>query len=253
MITKLGAQLYTIRQSLTNEAAVAAAFAKLKALGYDEIQTAGFCGLPVKTFARLAADAGLTVCGTLCDFDAMIADVDKTLEEHVLLGTKNIGVSIMPAHYRDTEAHVDDFIDKAMRFAEAIGKHGCRFTYHNHDFEFRKFGEKRVIDRMVERFDPACTSFVLDTYWVQHAGGDVIDWMKKLAGRIDILHMKDMAMADKPYFTEIGNGNLNFDGIVRTAAEIGVKHYVVEQDTCPGDPFDSLASSRAYIGEHYMK
>jgi sugar phosphate isomerase/epimerase len=64
--------------------------------------------------------------------------------------------------------------------------------------------------------------------------------------------MKDMAMADKPYFTEIGNGNINFDGIIRTAAEIGVSHYVVEQDTCPGDPFDSLAASRAYIKEHFM-
>ena len=76
--------------------------------------------------------------------------------------------------------------------------------------------------------------------------------MKKLAGRIDILHMKDMAMADKPYFTEIGNGNLNFDGIVRTAAEIGVKHYVVEQDTCPGDPFDSLKFSADYIKANLM-
>ena len=253
MIKKLGAQLYTIRGALTDEAAVAAAFARLKAIGYDEIQTAGFCGLPVKTFARLASDAGLTICGTLCDFDAMIADVDRTLAEHELLGTKNIGVSIMPGAYQRSEAGVEDFIEKACRFAEAIGKHGCKFNYHNHDFEFRKFGGKRVIDRMVEQFDPACISFVLDTYWVQRAGGDVIDWMKKLAGRIDILHMKDMAMAEQPYFTEIGNGNINFDGIVRTAAEIGVLHYVVEQDVCPGDPFDSLAASHAYIKEHFMK
>ena len=34
--------------------------------------------------------------------------------------------------------------------------------------------------------------------------------------------------------------------------KIGVKHYVVEQDTCPGDPFDSLKISRDYIKAKYM-
>ena len=105
---------------------------------------------------------------------------------------------------------------------------------------------------LVDGLDPKTTSFVLDTYWVQHGGGDVIAWMNKLAGRIDILHLKDMAMADKQYITEIGQGNLNFDGIIETAEKIGVKHYVVEQDTCPGDPFDSLKISYDYIKSKYM-
>ncbi len=253
MIHKLGAQLYTVREALSDEASVAASFARLKAIGYDEIQTAGLCGLSADTFARLANDAGLTVCGTFCPFDEIIADVDGTLADHEALGTKNIGISHMPEAYRHDRAGLEDFLDKAARFAEEISRHGYRFNYHNHAFEFCKFDGVRIFDRMIEALDPAHTTFVLDTYWVQYGGGDVIDWMKKLAGRIDILHLKDMAMADKPYFTEIGNGNLNFEGILKTADEIGVKHYVVEQDTCPGDPFDSLSSSARWLKQNFMQ
>jgi len=253
LITKLGAQLYTIRSALKDEQSIARSFRRLREIGYDEIQTAGWCGLDAKRIAALAADAGLSVCGTLCDFESLIADPAGAMEEHALLGTKNIGVSIMPTRYRESSESVMDFIEKANRFAAEIGKYGYKFTYHNHSFEFRKIDGKRIFDWMIERFDAANTSFVLDTYWVQHGGGDVIDWMKRLAGRIDILHMKDMAMADTQFFTEIGSGNINFDGIMKTAAEIGVQHYVVEQDSCPGDPFDSLAASYAYIQENYMK
>ena len=88
--------------------------------------------------------------------------------------------------------------------------------------------------------------------WIQHGGGNILEWMQKLDGRIDILHLKDMGMAQSQFITEIGQGNINFDGIIETAEKIGVKHYVVEQDTCPGDPFDSLKISRDYIKARYM-
>ena len=83
---------------------------------------------------------------------------------------------------------------------------------------------------------------------------DVRNWIKKLSGRIDILHLKDMGRDDKgPYITEIGNGNLYWEGILDEAAQAGVKYYVVEQDSCPGDPFESLRRSSDYIHAHFMK
>lgn len=253
MITSLGAQLYTLRSVMTDEKSVAEAFVRLKSIGYDEAQTAGWCGIGAKRLSELAADAGIRICGTLCDFNALIADPDGAMEEHNYCGTKNIGVSIMPVEYREDLSRIGEFIEKANKFSEYIGKYGFKFTYHNHSFEFRKVNGRRIMDMFADELHPTAATFVLDTYWVQHGGGDVIAWMKKLAGRIDILHLKDMGIEQTQFFTEIGNGNINFDGIIKTAEEIGVKHYVVEQDTCPGDPFDSLAASRNYIKTHFMK
>lgn len=252
MFKTLGVQIYTIRSAMTDEKSVRESFLKLKELGYDEGQTAGFYDIGVEKYAEIAKETGLKICGTHCGFNELIADPDKAMEQHKLLGTTNIGIGGMPAEARNDLASLYDFVEKANKFADYISKYGFKFTYHNHSFEFKKLDGKRMMDVLVEGLNPETTSFVLDTYWVQHGGGDVIAWMKKLAGRIDILHLKDMGMADKQFITEIGQGNINFDGIVETAAEIGVKHYVVEQDTCPGDPFDSLKISAEYIKSKYM-
>ena len=251
MIKPLGVQLFTIRSAMTDEDSIRSSFKKLRELGYEEGQTAGFfVGAP--KFAEIAKETGLKICGTHCGFGGLIADPDRAMEEHDLLGTKNIGIGGMPGEARESLDALYRFVEQFNEFAAKVNKYGFKFTYHNHSFEFARLGGKRIIDVLVDGLDPKTTSFVLDTYWVQHGGGDVIWWMNKLAGRIDILHLKDMAMSDKQYITEIGQGNLNFDGIIETAEKIGVKHYVVEQDTCPGDPFDSLKISYDYIKSKYM-
>jgi sugar phosphate isomerase/epimerase len=251
MIKTLGVQLFTIRAAMTDEDSIRASFKKLKELGYDEAQTAGFF-VGAEKFAQIAKETGLSICGTHCGFNDLIADPDKAMKEHELLGTTNIGIGGMPGPARANLDELKKFVEQANEFAEKINKHGFKFTYHNHSFEFAKLEGKRIMDVLVDGLNPKTTSFVLDTYWVQHGGGDVIAWMNKLAGRIDILHLKDMGMADKQFITEIGQGNINFDGIIETAEKIGVKHYVVEQDTCPGDPFDSLKISSEYIKAKYM-
>jgi sugar phosphate isomerase/epimerase len=82
--------------------------------------------------------------------------------------------------------------------------------------------------------------------------------MEKLSGRVDILHLKDLkvfhnaAGSIEGTMTEIGNGNLWWDGIMATAEKIGVKSYVVEQDRnfIDEDPFKSLKVSSEYLKKY---
>ena len=117
---------------------------------------------------------------------------------------------------------------------------------------------RTMMEMLAENMDPKYTSFVLDTYWVQHGGGDVRYWIEKLSGRIDILHLKDMMVLKREdgtryqNYTEIGQGNLYWQGIMEAAEKAGVRYYVVEQDTCPGDPFESLKISSDYIHRNFM-
>ena len=65
------------------------------------------------------------------------------------------------------------------------------------------------------------------------------------------MHVKDYAIRQLegviesvPYFfAPVGTGNLNWDGIMKTANEIGIRSFVVEQDMCDGDTFDSIRVS----------
>lgn len=247
MIETLGYQAYTTREQMKDEAGVADTFRRVAALGYDTVQTAGCQTVGYETYARLAQEAGLTICGTHENFDEMAADPEAAMEHHRILGTKNIGIG---GYWAINNADdIREFIRKANRFADTIAQHGFKFTYHNHHREFRRFEGKTMMDWFREGFDPDTVSFVLDTYWVQAGGGDVRHMMEQLAGRIDILHLKDMRIKEDNMYeiTEIGNGNLWWEGILKTAADIGVQYYVVEQDICPGDPLESLKQSAAYL------
>ncbi len=252
MFKKLGVQLYTIRDFMKTEEDIRASFAKLKAIGYDEGQTAG-CAIPHEDFGRLAKEADFTICGTHESFAAFIEDPEKAMANHRALATTNMGSGGMPGYGFESLEGLERFIKEANELAEIIYPHGFKFTYHNHHREFKKFGNDTIMEILAKGLDPKKTSFCLDTHWVQRGGGDVRHWMEYLAGRIDILHLKDMSFNGKdPLICEIGNGNLWWDGIIKTAEDIGVKYYVVEQDTCPGDPFDSLKFSADYLAK-YMK
>jgi len=254
MFKKFGVQLYTVRDFMQTEDDIRASFKKLKAMGYDEAQTAG-CKIPHADYGRIAREEGITIVGTHESFDVLSADPALAMENHRALGTTNIGVGGPGGGAFESVEKLNSFIDRANKLAEAIYPHGFKFTYHNHSREFAKMDGKIIMERLVEGFDPEKISFVLDTYWVQNGGGDVRYWLEKLAGRVDILHLKDMAVTpgtNESFYTEIGNGNLYWDGILATAEATGVKHYVVEEDRCPGDPFDSLKMSADFLKNYQI-
>ena len=251
MIQKLGVQLYTIRDFMNTPEEIRNSFKKLKSLGYDQAQTAG-CKIPYDEFGKIAQEEGIEIVGTHDDFQMMCNDFEQSLRNHQLLHTKNMGIGGFGV---ETVEKNIDFIEKANKVGEQAAKHGMKFTFHNHHREFIRFKEngKTTMDMLAEGLNPDTISFVLDTHWVQRGGGDVRHWIEKLSGRIDILHLKDFAITpDGPIYTEIGNGNLYWEGIFEQAEKSGVSYYVVEQDTCPGDPFDSLKISSDYIHKNFM-
>lgn len=252
MFKKVGVQLYTIRDFMNDEQQIKESFAKLKAIGYDEVQTAG-CKIPYADFGRLAKEADLEIVGTHDNLPKMLDTPEIAIEEHKALETKIMGTG---GFGFSTAKEIEDFIEKANKLADTIYPHGFKFSYHNHSREFAKLENGKIaMDMLADGLDPEKVSFVLDTYWVQHGGGNPVEWIEKLAGRIDILHLKDMAITvgAQQFYCEIGNGNLNFEKILETAERTGVKHICVEQDSCPGDPFESLKISRDYLDRFLAK
>lgn len=249
MYKKLGIQLYTIRDFMKTEEDMRRSFARLKDIGYDQVQTAG-CFVPFKEFGEIAREYDLEIVGTHDDFERMQTDLAGSVEDHKKLGTRIMGTGGCPKP--QTVEEVENIIGICNTIASGVKPHGFKFSYHNHSFEFLKIDGKTVFQRFLESFDENI-SFVLDTYWAQYGGMDVRSLMGKMRGRIDILHLKDMAVSgNNPYITECGNGNINFEEIIPLAEEIGVSYLVVEQDTCPGDPFVSAEISSKYLHKYFI-
>lgn len=255
MIKKLGLQLYTLRNCFIDEEFTDLTFRKMAELGYTEGQTAGTPAFGAKRFGELAKKNGVSIIGTHYDWNAILNDPKGTMDVHRMWGTTNVGIGGMPGCAHASLDALKQFIEQFNQTAELYAKEGFKLTYHNHHYEFLRIdGTKTVMDYLVEGLDPKNTSFVLDTCWVAAGGGDVRAWLEKLAGRIDILHLKDMQLIRQDgklvaTMTEIGNGSLYWDGILETAAKTGVKHYCVEQDDnfADGNPFHSIETSARYL------
>ena len=249
----LGLQIYTCRDFMHTEEDIRYTFERVRKAGYTQIQTAG-CEIPYEKYGQLAKEAGLEIVGTHDNVQRMVDDFDGILKDHEALGTKIMGTG--GQHY-ETVQDVYDFIEKANAIGKKCKEHGFKFTYHNHSHEFYKWPEtgKTTMEMLVEGLDPETTSFVLDTFWVQTGGGDVIGWIKKLKGRIDIVHFKDMKISKPGWgseqkMTEIGNGNLNWPAIIEACKEAVVKYYVVEQDRdFTYNCYDSIKRSAEFLSQ----
>lgn len=261
MIKNLGVQLYTIRDYMKSAEDIRSNFKKLRELGYTEAQTASSGEVSYEELAEIAKECGIAIQGTHYDMDIMENDLEKAVREHKALGTTNCGIGGF--WNLNTPEETKAFIKRANDIADRLFEHGIKFTYHNHSHEFKKIdGNISSWDMLVDGLNPEKTSFVLDTFWAANAGADPIYWIKKLAGRIDILHLKDKGYTTARHvtqdneiileITEVGSGNLNWDGIIKAAGETGVKHYCVEQDRnfLSGDPFESLDVSAKFLKKY---
>jgi sugar phosphate isomerase/epimerase len=102
---------------------------------------------------------------------------------------------------------------------------------------------------LLDESDPASVQLEADTYWLKFGGEDPAAYIRSKAGRVPLIHLKDMTSTQPPTFAEVGTGILDWQGIFAAAMAAGTQYYIVEQDTCPGDPFESLKLSFENLGE----
>ena len=241
----VGAQLYTVREFTKTLQGVRESMEKVAKIGYRAVQVSGFGPVDPKDVAKIAADNGLAIVSTHTGWDRFQNDLDAVIAEHKLWSCVHPAIGGLSAEYRGVDG-LKRFLDELAPISAKLAKQGMDFSYHNHNHEFAKYGDKLWLEMLYEQASPAMLKAEIDTYWVQAGGGDPVYWIRKCAGRQPLLHLKDMCITPQreQRFAEIGEGNLNWPAILQAARESGVEWYLVEQDQSYGrDPFDSLAIS----------
>lgn len=240
---KIGAQLYTARDFTQTGKDFAETIKKVAAIGYETVQVSGISqDISAQEVADVCKANNIEIAITHTPPDRMRSDIQTVIKNHEIMGCKYIGIGGVPG-YPHTKEGFADFIKEFAPIAKAIKDAGKQFMYHNHAYEFFKCDGKTGLDYLVDNFADA--GFTLDTYWIQAGGGDPAWWIKKLAGRVDCIHLKDFVIVDgQARMAEVLEGNLNWDAIFDAAKAAGVKYALVEQDDAyVGDPFDCLNTS----------
>ncbi|HHV55167.1 MAG TPA: sugar phosphate isomerase/epimerase [Firmicutes bacterium] len=249
MATQIAAQLYTIRDFLKTPVEIERSFQRVREIGYRAVQLSGLGPIEPERLAEIARNNGLEICATHVDYYALRDKTDEMVREHKLWGCRYVGIGGLPGEYRTAEGYVR-FAREASEVARRLADEGLVFIYHNHAFELERMpatGEGRGrtgLDILYSESDPRYFYAEIDTYWVQYGGGDPAAWIRRLSGRIPVVHLKDMTVrGHTQLMAEVGEGNLNWPAILAACREAGVVWYAVEQDVCQRDPFESLAIS----------
>jgi len=241
--TEIAAQLYTVRDFTKTPDDIAKTLKKVREIGYKAVQLSALGPIDVNELKIMLDAEGLIACASHVSLEEALNETERIIEEHKILNCKYVVIAALPNGYRNENGY--------HRFAKEISEIGKKFAeaglvlgYHNHSFELEKFNGKTGLDIIYDESDPKYLTGEIDTYWIQHGGAEPAQWIRKLKGRMPLVHFKDMGIVNgEQSMFEVAEGNLNWDAILEACREIGVLWYIVEQDICQRDPFESLAIS----------
>jgi sugar phosphate isomerase/epimerase len=242
-MTTIAAQMYTLREFTKTPKDIATTLGRVKKMGYDAVQLSALGKIDPKELAAMLRGEGLICCATHVSLERLRDETAAVIEEHRLWGCKYTAIGgFFPKNPRPS-----DWPEFARAFnvtAQKFKGSGIRVGYHNHSHELGRFDGKVALQTLLDIFSQDVW-MEIDTYWIQHGGGDPAAWIDRVAGRIPCVHLKDMAMGTDgvQQMAEVGEGNLNWPVILKACRGAGVEWFIIEQDICQRDPFESLAIS----------
>lgn len=244
---RIAAQLYTLRDFLKTPSEIATSLRKVKQIGFDAVQVSGLGPIDTKELAGILDSEGLVCCASHDGGDQLFNETEKVAEK---LHTLKCKYTAYPWPHTSPKSEAD-YIDLAKKLDKAgatLKAAGITLCYHNHALEFEKFNGRTGLDIIYSSTNPGNLQGEIDTYWVQCGGCDPVEWCRKLKGRLPIIHFKEYGVFEgQVRMLEIGSGNLNWKAIAKASEEAGSEWFIIEQDICRMDPFDSLKMSLEYL------
>ncbi|MBQ8739460.1 MAG: sugar phosphate isomerase/epimerase [Clostridia bacterium] len=247
---KIGAQFYTLRDKATNLDDFADALKRVADIGYTEVQISGVCKYEPEWLNEQLNKTGLKCVLTHWGVDDIRDNPVDVVNAHKIFDCKNIGIGCMPGGLELGESHLVSFIENFTEPAKIIYENGAKLFYHNHDMEFRKCADgDLIINKILEAFPKEHLGITMDTYWVEYAGHSASEWLDRMTGRVECVHLKDLKMVgEEKRMAPVGYGELDFEKIIAHASDAGARHLLVEQDHTYGeDPFECLEKSYKYL------
>lgn len=240
-------------------------------ISYFELSQVDMTDEFIERVLEASAKYGITVMSTSLNYKPLFAnakgldvekDLDRIIEVNHRLGVKYVRDSLIPSTCVHSEAGYYQAAEDLNQYGKILSENGLKLYYHNHHFEFEKFSGKTGFEILVENTDPQYVGIELDVHWIQRAGHNPVDWINRLAGREDMVHLKDYRIYfpdGEPtpeifhkeqciQFAEIGEGNLNMKAIIEAAIKGGAIYLPIEQDQTYGrDPFECVKTSVANL------
>jgi sugar phosphate isomerase/epimerase len=235
----IGLQLYSLRAQFGKD--VPGTLDEVKSFGIKYAELAGTYGLAPDKFTQELAARGIKPLSAHFAYERYRDDAEGVAKEAKALGLKYAGCAWIP--------HTGDFDEKTCREAiaifnkagEVMAKHGLKFFYHVHGFEFQPYGQGTLLDLLFQETNPKFVNYQMDIFWIVFPGQDPVKLLEKYPKRWQLMHLKDMRKGtqtgaltggtDVKNDAALGQGLMDLPAILRAAKKAGVKWYFIEDES----------------------
>jgi sugar phosphate isomerase/epimerase len=237
----IGLQLYSLRNQLATN--IPDTLDEIKSWGITNVELAGTYGLTPEQFKAQLDTRGLNAISAHFPYERYRDDVEGIARDAQILGIKYAGCAWIP--------HDDGkpFDEKTCREAiavfnqagEALARHGLKFFYHVHGYEFQPYEKGTLFDLMMRETNPQFVHFQMDVFWIVHPGQDPVKLLKKYGARWQLMHLKGMRDSTPTGLltghsavtndVALGTGKIDYLPILQAARKNGVKWYIIEDES----------------------
>lgn len=186
-----GLQLYSLRDMQQKEG-VDATLDKARDWGFKYVEVAALGKLTSVQFKAQLDRRGLVPVGMHFPYDRLRDDIEGVARDAKALGLPYVGCAWIPHQGRFTEKACREAAGVFNRAGEALARHGIKFYYHNHGYEFERFGRGTLFDLLAAQTNPRTVYFQMDVLWAVLPGQDPVRLLEKYPGRWLLMHLKDL-------------------------------------------------------------
>lgn len=234
----VGLQLYSLRDQFKKD--VGQTLDQVRAFGITNVELAGTYGVAPEKFKEQLEARQIKAISAHFPYEQCRDDIEGVAREAKLLGVEYAGCAWIP--------HQDPFDKKTCREAaavfnragEALAKHGIKFFYHTHGYEFLPYRDGTLFDLLMAETNPEYVRIEMDVYWIVNPGQDPVKLLEKYGKRFELMHVKDMKQGTPSGFTghsdvtnnvALGEGIIDWPSVFRAAKKAGVKWYFIEDES----------------------
>lgn len=235
----LGLQLYSLRAQFNKD--VPATLDLVQKWGIKYAELAGTYKLSPEEFKAQLDAHGIKPISGHFDYKRLRDDVEGVAREAQVLGLKYVGCAWIPHEGAFAEKTCRETIETFNRAGEALAKHGFRFFYHVHGFEFQPYKEGTLLDLMMAETNPKYVHYQMDIFWIVFPGRDPVQLLEKYKGRWELMHLKDMKKGlptgaltggtDVSNDVVLGEGQIHMADVLKAAKKAGIRWYFIEDES----------------------
>ena len=249
----VGLQLWSLREYLPKD--LPGTLAKVRDMGFTEIEGAGLWGHSAADFRKALDAAGLRCQSAHMGYERLRDDAAGAFAEARSMGATWVVCPWIPHDQGFTREVTLAAVDVFNHVGAAAKAAGLRFAYHCHGYEFVPSREGTLFDTLAGATDPQQVAIQVDVFHTYHGGADPAALIARLGSRVTSLHLKDLkkgapviagaGVGTPDIDVPVGSGQIDMPAVLTAARKAGTALYYVEDESAT--PLANIPKSVAWL------